>query len=81
MDAMEFVGIMSKTGKSDKKPVFRLGAIPGSYASGRPAIIFDGETEPTARTYPYLSSYTPAAGNRVLIAMVGNSGVILGRVV
>ena len=81
MDAVEFIGIINKMGKSGKKPVFRLGAIPSDYVSGRPAIIFDGETVATTRTYPYLSSYTPAADDRVLLAMVGNSGVILGKVI
>lgn len=60
---------------------FRLGTIPGDYVSGRPTVQFDGESTASTRTYPYLASYTPAAGDRVLVAMVGHSGVVLGKVV
>ena len=63
------------------RTVFRLGTIPAGYTSGRPTILFDGESTISTRTYPYLSSYTPAAGDRVLLVMVGHSGVILGKVV
>ncbi|GMA55482.1 hypothetical protein GCM10025857_68390 [Alicyclobacillus contaminans] len=43
----------------------------------------DGDTSQTpAGPYPYLASYTPAAGDRVLLARVGVSGkfVIQGKV-
>lgn len=65
-----------KQGKS-----FKLAAIPADYASGRPKLIFDGESTATVRTWPYASSYIPAANDRVLVAMVGKSGVILCKVV
>jgi hypothetical protein len=58
---------------------FRLGTIPGTYVSGRPTVIFDGEGAASSRVYPYLSSYAPAAGDRVLVAMVGHGGVVLGK--
>jgi hypothetical protein len=58
----------------------RLGTIPADYVSGRPRIIFDGEDAATSRTYPYLPSYVPRAGDRVVLAKVGHSWVILGRV-
>lgn len=63
------------------KLAFRLGTIPGSYVSGRPTIVFDGEGAAGTRAYPYLSGYAPAPGDRVLVAMVGGGGVILGKVV
>ena len=59
---------------------FLIGTIPASYATGRPTIIFDGESVASVRTYPYLSSYTPTAEDRVLIAVVGRSGVVLGKI-
>ncbi|PZN05072.1 MAG: hypothetical protein DIU76_08290 [Bacillota bacterium] len=62
-------------------PLVRLGTIPAGYTSGRPQVQWDGETAPSSRTYPYLSSYTPAAGDRVLAVRAGRTWVILGRVV
>ena len=62
-------------------PAFRLGTIPSTYTSGRPQVQFDGESAASTRTYPYLGSYTPAANDRVLVAMVGHGGIILGKVI
>jgi hypothetical protein len=59
---------------------FLIGTIPASYSSGRPKIMFDGEAAASIRTYPYLSSYTPTAADRVLVAVVGHSGVVLGKI-
>jgi len=59
---------------------FLIGTIPADYSAGRPTIIFDGESIASVRTYPYLSSYTPVAEDRVLIAVVGHSGVVLGKI-
>lgn len=62
-------------------PVFRLGTIPGTYTGGRPRVQFDGESAASTRTYPYLSGYVPAAGDRVLVAMVGHGAVVLGKII
>lgn len=67
-------------GGNDKQAAFRLGSVPADYAGGRPRVKFDGETTASTRTYPYLGNYTPAANDRVLVAMVGSGGVILGKV-
>ncbi|GAB6171986.1 hypothetical protein JCM15765_14640 [Paradesulfitobacterium aromaticivorans] len=80
MKPEEFIGFLQQ-GQGRDSSVFRLGAIPTGYVSGRPQVQFDGESTTSTRTYPYLSSYTPAAGERVLVAMVGHGGVILGKVV
>ena len=60
---------------------FQLATIPADYVSGRPHLIFDGEGTATVRTWPYLASYTPAATDRVLVAMAGKGGVVLGKIV
>lgn len=73
----DFLRIVSN---KDSQAAYRLGAIDAAYASGRPKIVFDGETVASSRTYPYLASYTPAAGDRVLVAMVGHGGVVLGKI-
>ena len=62
-------------------PRFRLGAIASGYTSGRPQVQFDGESSASTKQYPYLDSYTPAADDRVLVARVGKTWVILGKVV
>lgn len=65
----------------NRQVVFRLGTIPAGYAGGRPQVQFDGESAASSRTYTYLASYTPAAGDRVLVAIVGHGAVVLGKVV
>lgn len=75
----DFLGIIR--GPDDKQPAFRLGTIPASYTSGRPTVQFDGETTTSSRTWPYLSSYTPTANDRVLVSMVGHGGIILGKII
>lgn len=58
---------------------FKLGRIDPSYSGGRPRIIFEGESVASIKAYPYLSSYTPVAGDVVLLAKVGNSYIVLGK--
>lgn len=60
---------------------FKLAVVADGYAEGKARVIFDGETKPTAKRYPYLDSYVPMSGDRVLMAFVGGSYVILGKVV
>jgi hypothetical protein len=62
-------------------PGARIGTIDSGYASGRPKILFDGESTMGAKLYPYLASYTPAASQRVLLVPVGSGYVIVGRIV
>lgn len=42
-------------------------------------IIIDGEDTATTKKYSYLASYTPTAGDRVLIEEINGSYVILGK--
>lgn len=65
----------------EKETVFRLGKIDPAYSTGRPSIVFDGETTATTKQYPYLSPYAPTAGDRVLLAKVAGSYLILGKVI
>lgn len=61
-------------------PNYRM-AIVDSVVSGRPYIRFYGESAASQKPYKYLQSYTPASGDKVLVARVGKSYVILGKVV
>ena len=72
----EFLKVVNP--KKDEK-VFRLGTIPADYAGGDPKVILDGETIAANITYKCIS-YAPTAGERVLLAMVGKSWVVLGGV-
>jgi len=78
MTPEQFLNLLPQT---EKQAAFLLGAIPPDYTSGHPTVIIDGESTATTRTWPYLASYTPTAGDRVLIGVVGHSGVILGAVI
>lgn len=44
-------------------------------------IIIDGEEDATEKKYHYLASYVPAAGDRVLIEEIGDSYVVIGKVI
>lgn len=44
-------------------------------------LVIDGEDEPTTKKYHYLASYVPAAGDRVLIEEIGDSYVVLGKII
>ena len=53
----------------------------GSYTSGAgTTLIFDGQTAATTKRFKRLSTYTPTAGARVLVAKINGSYVILGAV-
>ena len=82
MKANEFVTLISSLNSKEKqeKP-FSLGIIDPAYSgSGRPKVIFDGSATVSSKTYPYLSSYTPRANDRVILANVGGTHVILGKI-
>lgn len=79
MTPEEFIQIIKNLNTS--KSPFKPATIDTNYSSGRPKLLFDGETVASGKQYPYLSSYTPVAGDRVLLARVSSSYVILGKVV
>lgn len=75
--ARQVVSEALRKGRDDR----RLGKIDPAYAAGRPKVLFDGETAVSTKTYPYLSSYAPAANDRVALDKYGSTWVIVGRVV
>ena len=58
---------------------YKLGTVTST--SGGVSVQFDGETTPSTKKYKRLSSYTPAVGDRVLMAEIAGTYVILGKVV
>ncbi|QKN88221.1 receptor-binding protein [Bacillus phage Novomoskovsk] len=79
MNSQEFVSIVNELiDKKQKKGAYKIGKIPDNHTSGDPKILFDGEQTPSGKTYKCLSSYYPIAGDRVLLARVSNTYVVLG---
>lgn len=60
-----------------QEKIVQFARVDPNYTSGRPRLIFDGESEVSGKAYPYLSSYTPAANDRVMVV----KGVVIGRIV
>ncbi len=79
LNADELVILLQQLNKDEK--AFSLGVIQSGYSSGRPKVKFDGDTSNSSKQYPYLSSYTPASNDRVILANIGGSHVILGKII
>ena len=75
MNAEQFVQAFGN--KRDEKKLVRFAKIDPAYASGKPKLVFDGETAATSKQYPYLASYTPAANDAVIVV----HGVVVGKIV
>ena len=59
-----------------------MGTIDPAYTSGRPMVIMDDDTSGTpVGPYPYLNTYAPSGGDRVLLGKAGSKYVILGKIV
>jgi microcystin-dependent protein len=58
----------------------RLATVDALYSSGSPRVTFDGETTLSVKEYPYVKSYTPAAGDRVALVPVGTTYLIIGAI-
>ena len=58
----------------------KLGTVKTITSGSGVTVQIDGESAATTKKYTYLSSYTPAVNDRVLIAEVGGSYVILGKI-
>ena len=79
-DAREFLDDIREA-VTEPPAVNRIGTVDSGYSSGRPRVLFDGETTMGQKTYAYLASYTPVASHRVLLAPVGTGFVVVGRIV
>lgn len=64
---------------SDGAPLLSLATVGAKYTDGV-SLIFPGQTEATAKHYRCNADVTFAAGNRVLLARVSGSYVVLCRV-
>lgn len=64
-------------GNREEDKLIRFAKVDPNYTSGRPSLIFDGESTPTVKKYPYLGGYTPVANDRVQVI----GGVIQGNII
>ncbi|NNU91811.1 hypothetical protein ETC01_00490 [Geobacillus sp. NFOSA3] len=60
-----------------QEKIIQFARVDPNYTSGRPRLIFDGETEVSGKAYPYLASYTPQPNDRVMVV----KGVVVGKIV
>jgi len=66
--------------EEQKQQVFRLGTVTNLFENGTAQVLFDGETEPSQKQYTFLSTYRPAVDDRVFLAAIGGTYVILGAI-
>jgi hypothetical protein len=65
-------------GSADK--ACRIATIDPAYTTGNPKVTFEGESTMSAKGYPFLSSYTPVATERVVLVPVGTTYLIMGKI-
>lgn len=79
MTSKELIKIIKNLNKGELP--FRLATIDSNYTTGRPKVKFDGETAVSGKQYPYLNFYAPTANDRILLAKVSSSYVVLGKII
>lgn len=74
----DFTDLIRDVSTEETKEIdYKIGKI--SSIGDKLNILFDGETKESKKGYAYLSSYTPKINDRVLLARIKGSYVILGR--
>lgn len=79
IDANDFLDTIAAV--SPSAPLAHKLAVVKAVSGGRATLQFEGETVTSTLFYPVIATYTPTANDRVLVAMAGFSGVILGKFV
>lgn len=57
----------------------RLGTIDPAYTAGKPKVLFDGATTLSTDGFAFVGNYQPVAEDRVVLAPVGNTYLIIGK--
>lgn len=57
---------------------YKIGTV--ANVNGKPTIRFAGEDQPSQKKYSFLDSYTPVEGDRVLLANVSGTYVVIGKI-
>jgi len=64
---------------NQQEETFRLATVTGLFENGSAKVTFYGEEAESGKEYSYLASYFPTVNDKVIMARVGNSWVIMGR--
>lgn len=80
MRTAEFVRILESLIRKQIKPSYAIGTVDPNYSLGKPRIRFDGEQTVSSKRYSHLSSYQPRKSDRVLMAKLAGTNVILGSI-
>jgi hypothetical protein len=73
--------IKDEQNQQPRQANFKLASVTELFTQDQCAkITFDGEDTPSEKEYSYLAWYVPAVGDKVLLARVGDSWTILGKV-
>lgn len=59
--------------------VIKLGTVTELFPNGTAKVRFDGDESASAKQYAYLSNYKPAVADRVMMAAVAGTYVVLGK--
>lgn len=63
----------------EESNIFKLGKVVELFSKGTAKVQFDGEEEPSEKEYAYLGDYLPKIDDRVLLASIANTYIILGK--
>lgn len=64
----------------EQESPFKLAVVVELFSNNTAKITFDGEDTASEKQYSYLDSYVPAIGDRVILASIASTYVILGKV-
>lgn len=67
MNQEQFLRIIDERIAKQKEDIVKFAKVAPGYTSGRPSLIFDGETVATSKTYPYAVGLTLAANDEVCL--------------
>ncbi|MDF2985739.1 MAG: hypothetical protein K0R50_1249 [Eubacterium sp.] len=75
--AREFLGYASA---GEEASSFKLGMVTELFSNGTAKIKFDGEDTASGKQYAYLAGYKPVINDRVLLAVVSGTYIILDKI-
>lgn len=80
IEPSEFIKILKEEMLKDIKKPYVLGKIGTNNGVDKAHIIFDGEVNESGKEYITLGSYIPNVNDRVLLAKIDSSYIILGKI-
>ena len=74
IEAQDFMPI------EEEKNSFKMGVVVELFPNSTAKITFDGEDTASLKQYAYLNSYVPKVGDRVMLAAISSTYVVLGKI-